>query len=116
MIKGVDRFSKMIDNVRHYLMVPFLVLNPKYLFVPVINDNETDILEFVKLCLAFGVDFVTPVFSFFDGKYFDSDRAKEMFGLLVRELADTNIFSANVDTLYSERYRKLDLASFGTAD
>jgi pyruvate-formate lyase-activating enzyme len=115
-IKGVDLFSKMLDNVRRYLRAPFLVLNPKYLFVPGINDNETDIREFVKLCVEFGVDFVTPVFSFLDGKYFDSDRAKEMFGLLVRELADSNIFTANVDTLYSERYRKLYLESFGAAD
>lgn len=111
-IKGVDCFSKMLDNVRHYLQAPYLALNPKYLFVPGVNDNETDIKSFVQICADLEVDFVTPVFSILDNEFSDSAHAKKMFKLLVDELASHNIFTANVDTLYSEAYHKVYSESF----
>lgn len=111
-IKGVDCFLKMLDNVRHYLQAPYLALNPKYLFVPGVNDNETDIKSFVQICADLKVDFVTPVFSFLDDEFTDSAHAKKMFKLLVDELALHNIFTANVDTLYSEAYHKVYSESF----
>jgi len=111
-IKGVNCFEKMLDNVRHYRQAPYFALNPKYLFVPGINDNETDIEKFVKLCADFQVDFVTPVFSFLDDQFTNSDHAQEMFHLLVDGLAKNNIFTANVDTLYSEKYHNLYVDSF----
>lgn len=111
-IKGVDCFTKMLDNVRHYLQAPYLALNPKYLFVPGVNDNETDIKNFVQICADLKVDFVTPVFSFLDDEFTDSVHAKKMFKLLVDELASHNIFTANVDTLYSEAYHKVYSESF----
>lgn len=67
-IKGVDFYKKATENMRHYLEAPFLSLNPKYLFVPNINDNEKDIENFVQFCCELSVDFVTPVFSFLDDK------------------------------------------------
>lgn len=111
-IKGVDCFSKVIDNVKHYQQAPYLELNPKYLFVPGINDDEINVRNFAKMCNEFKVDFVTPVFSFLDSKYFDSDNAKKMFKLLVEELSSYNIFTANVDTLYNQNYHKLYSESF----
>lgn len=111
-IKGVDCYEKMLKNVRHYLQAPYLSLNPKYLFVPGLNDNEIDVECFVQMCAELNVDFVTPVFSFLDSKYFDSTHAKKMFKLLVDELAENNIFTANVDTLYSESYHKVYRGSF----
>lgn len=111
-IKGVNCYEKMLSNVRHYLQAPYLALNPKYLFVPGLNDNETDVKCFVQMCADMKVDFVTPVFSFLDSKYFDSAHAKKMFKLLVDELAENNIFTANVDTLYSESYHKTYRGSF----
>lgn len=111
-IKGVPGFSKMLDNLHRYLEAPYLALNPKYLFVPEVNDNETDVREFVKLCVELKVDFVTPVFSFLDDQYTSSAHAQSMFKLLVDELARNNIFTANVDTLYSESYHKLYTKSF----
>ena len=111
-IKGVDCWQKMLENVKHYLQAPFLVLNPKYLFVPGINDNEVDVTNFVKVCVDLSVDFVTPVFSFLDDRYVNSNHAREMFKLLVDELASNNIFTANVDTLYSEDYHKAYEESF----
>jgi len=113
-IKGVNCFEKMLKNVRQYLQAPYLVLNPKYLFDPGINDNERDVENFVQICEELKVDFVTPVFSFLDDGYEGSDRAKRMFKLLVDRLAEHNIFTANVDTLYSERYHKLYQTSFGS--
>lgn len=112
-IKGIDCFSKMIKNIKRYSQAPFFTLNPKYLFVPGINDDEANVKEFVKICSELNVDFVTPVFSILDSKYFDSVKAKEMFGFLVEELSNNNIFTANVDTLYSENYHKLYVESFG---
>ncbi|MCL2218287.1 MAG: radical SAM protein [Chitinispirillia bacterium] len=112
-IKGINCFSKMLENVRRYSQASFFALNPKYLFVPGINDDEENINEFVKICAELNVDIVTPVFSFLDSKYFDSVRAKEMFGFLVEELSNNNIFTANVDTLYSEAYHKTYVESFG---
>ena len=76
-IKGVNCYEKMLDNVREYLRAPYLALNPKYLFVPGINDNEVDIKNFVEMCAEMKVDFVTPVFSFLDSKYFNSEHAKK---------------------------------------
>lgn len=111
-IKGVNCFLKMLENIKHYQQAPYLALNPKYLFVPGINDNETDVKSFVQICRELKVDFVTPVFSFIDSGYFDSDHAKKMFKLLVDELAESNIFTANVDTLYSENYHKTYSESF----
>ncbi len=111
-IKGVDCWEKMLKNIASYLKAPYLALNPKYLFMPGINDNETDIKNFVRLCADWNVDFVTPVFSILDNQYSDSNHAKKMFKLLVDELLEHNIFTANVDTLYSESYHKLYAASF----
>jgi sulfatase maturation enzyme AslB (radical SAM superfamily) len=115
-IKGVNFYSKVIKNVKKYLTAPYLVLNPKYLFVPGINDDETNVRNFVELCVELNVDFVTPVFSFLDSKYPDSDNAKKMFNLLVTELAGNGIFTANVDTLYSESYHNLYVKSFGNGE
>ncbi len=111
-IKGVNCFPKVLENVRHYLQAPYLGLNPKYLFVPGVNDNELDIKSFVQICGELKVDFVTPVFSFLDDDFRNSAHAKEMFKLLVEELAANNIFTANVDTLYSETYHTLYTSSF----
>lgn len=111
-IKGVNCYEKMLENVRNYLQAPYLAVNPKYLFVPGINDNETDVRNFVQMCVDLKIDFVTPVFSFLDSQYFDSEHAKKMFKLLVDELAANNIFTANVDTLYSESYHKTYSESF----
>ncbi|WP_295765440.1 radical SAM protein [uncultured Oscillibacter sp.] len=111
-IKGVDRWEKMLGNVERYLEAPYLALNPKYLFVPNVNDNEKDIKGFAKMCAGLPVDFVTPVFSFLDDRYAGSAHAQEMFKLLVDELAANGIFTANVDTLYSESYHDLYRASF----
>lgn len=111
-IKGVNCFPKMLENVRRYLEAPYLVLNPKYLFVPGINDNETDVKNFVQLCAELKVDFVTPVFSFLDDDFGDSSHAKKMFKLLVDDLAAHGIFTANVDTLYSEAYHKVYSEAF----
>lgn len=111
-IKGVNCYEKMLGNVERYLQAPFLALNPKYLFMPGKNDNETDIRNFVEMCAKFRVDFVTPVFSLLDDQYANSAHAQEMFKLLVDELAANNIFTANVDTLYSENYHKLYRSSF----
>lgn len=112
-IKGVNCYNKMIDNVRHYLEAPYLALNPKYLFVPGINDNENDINGFVEMCEQMKVDFVTPVFSILDDQFHDSVHAQEMFKYLVDELTKRNIFTARVDTLYSEKYHNLYTKSFG---
>lgn len=111
-IKGVDCFPKMVDNIRRYMAAPYIALNPKYLFVPEMNDNEKDIKEFVKICVDLKVDFVTPVFSFLNNRYADSSHAKKMFKFLVDELYRNNIFTANVDTLYSEDYHTLYKQSF----
>lgn len=111
-IKGVDGYYKMLENVKRYLQAPFLVLNPKYLFVPGINDSETDMKNFAKLYAELHVDFITPVFSILDNNYSVSSHARKMFGLLVDELAANNIFTANVDTLYSEEYHKVYAESF----
>lgn len=111
-IKGVNCYEKMLGNVRRYLQAPYLVLNPRYLFVPGINDNESDVKGFVQMCVDLNVDFVTPVFSFLDSQYFDSVHAKKMFKLLVDELAANNMFTANADTLYSESYHKTYMESF----
>lgn len=111
-IKGIDCFSKMLENVRRYLEAPYLVLNPKYLFVPGVNDNETDVKNFVRLCSEWRVDFVTPVFSFLDDDFGNSLHAKKMFKLLVDDLAAHGIFTANVDTLYSEAYHKVYSEAF----
>lgn len=111
-IKGVDYYQKVLENVRHYLQAPYLALNPKYLFVPGINDNEPDIENFVQMCREMNVDFVTPVFSILDDKYSHSKHTKKMFKLLVDELAANGIFTANVDTLYSENYHKQYSESF----
>lgn len=111
-IKGVNRWEKMLKNVEQYRQAPFFVLNPKYLFVPGINDNERDIRCFAEICAGFSSDFVTPVFSFLDNQYANSPHAQEMFRLLVDELASRNIFTANVDTLYSESYHALYTESF----
>lgn len=111
-IKGVDRWEKMLENVRRYKQAPFLALNPKYLFVPGINDTEEDILGFADVCAEWNVDFVTPVFSFLSDEYSDSSHAKQMFKLMVDRLAEHNIFTANVDTLYSEQYHNLYMSSF----
>lgn len=112
-IKGVNCYEKMLENVHKYIKAPYLAFNPKYLFVPGINDNEKDIINFVNVCSELKIDFVTPVFSFLDSKYFDSEHAKQMFKLLVNELAKNNIMTANVDTLYSETYHKVYSGSFG---
>lgn len=111
-IKGVNCYNKMLENVKHYLEAPYLVLNPKYLFVPGVNDNETDVKNFVEMCIQLNTDFVTPAFSFLDSEYYGSAHAKEMFKLLVDELAKNNIFTANVDTLFGEEYHKMYTASF----
>lgn len=111
-IKGVNCWQKMLENVRRYLQAPFLTLNPKYLFIPGVNDNETDVKNFVKMCIDFSVDFVTPVFSLLDDRYAHSAHARKMFKLLVDELADSNVFTANVDTLYSESYHNVYQESF----
>ncbi len=113
-IKGVDCFEKMLENIRHYLQAPYFVLNPKYLFQPGINDNERDVENFAQICEELQVDLVTPVFSFLGDEYEGSDRAKRMFKLLVDQLAERGIFTANVDTLYSESYHDLYRASFGS--
>lgn len=105
-IKGVTCFEKMVQNIRHYNTAPYLVLNPKYLFVPGINDNETDILNFVNLCEDLGVDFVTPVFSFLDNDFYRSTHTQEMFKFLISELTKRNIFTANVDTIFGEKYHE----------
>lgn len=111
-IKGVDCYEKVIDNAKHYMSSPFLGMNPKYLFVPGVNDNEQDIENFANLCSELQVDFVTPVFSILDDDYSDSKHAQQMFSLLVHKLTDNNIFTANVDTLYSENYHNLYTSSF----
>jgi sulfatase maturation enzyme AslB (radical SAM superfamily) len=111
-IKGIDSWDRMLANVKHYSEAKYLALNPKYLFDPGINDNETDITNFVKICAELNVDFVTPAFSFLDSKYFDSDNAKKMFKLLVELLARNGIFTANVDTMYSQDYHKVYSESF----
>ena len=111
-IKGVNCYEKMIDNIWRYMKAPYLVLNPKYLFVPGVNDNETDVKRFVRMCSDLKVDFVTPVFSILDTKYKDSVHAKKMFKLLIDELTENNIFTANVDTLYSHEYHQQYAGSF----
>lgn len=111
-IKGVDCWWKMLENVRRYLQAPLLALNPKYLFVPGVNDTEKDVENFVKICADLSVDFVTPVFSILDDRYAHSAHAREMFKLLVDELADNNIYTAKVDTLYGEEYHKVYQESF----
>ena len=113
-IKGVTCFDKAIDNVRRYLEAPYLGVNLKYLFMPGINDNEKDIDRFAQLCAELNVDFVTPVFSFLDHAFDDSEYTQKMFHYLVQKLADYNIFTAKVDTLYSEDYHKLYEKSFYT--
>ena len=77
-----------------------------------VNDNETDVENFVRLCAELKVDFVTPVFSFLDDSYESSEQARRMFKLLVDRLAEEGIFTANVDTLYSGSYHQLYQASF----
>ncbi len=111
-IKGVNRWEKMLENVHCYVQAPYLALNPKYLFVPGINDNERDVENFVQLCEELKVDFVTPVFSFLDDTYEKSERTKRMFKYLVDCLAVKGIFTANVDTLYDGNYHKLYQSSF----
>lgn len=111
-IKGVDCYKKMLENVREYLQSPYVGLNPKYLFVPGINDNEKDVISFVQMCKELNVDFVTPVFSILDDKFSGSEHTKRMFKLLVDELSKNGIFTANVDTLYSEKYHKIYTESF----
>lgn len=111
-IKGVNCFSKMLENVRHYLQAPYLAVNPKYLFEPGVNDNEKDVLNFVQFCADIKADFVTPVFSIFGNDFANSEHAKSMFKLLVDELAAHNVFTANVDTLYNEQYHKTYTAAF----
>lgn len=111
-IKGVDCYGKVLENLKHYMQAPYFALNPKYLFMPGINDNETDVKNFVKLCAMLKVDFVTPVFNLLDNQYANSVDTKKMFKLLVEELAANNIFTANVDTLYSESYHTLYAKSF----
>ncbi len=105
-IKGVKMGDKMLDNVRRYLEAPYFGFNPKYLFVPGVNDNEKDVERFVEICKEFRVDFVTPVFSFLADDFYGSEHAKEMFAYLVDLLSKNNIFTASVDTLYSEKYHK----------
>lgn len=111
-IKGVDFYEKVVENAKRYTEAPFLGLNPKYLFVPGVNDNMKDVDGFVRLCVHLHVDFVTPVFSILDSDYSKSKHAQKMFSLLVHELEKNNIFTANVDTLYSENYHNLYEASF----
>lgn len=111
-IKGVNCYQNMLKNVQRYLEAPFLSLNPKYLFMPGVNDNEVDIKNFTEMCDSLRVDFVTPVFSLLDDQYANSPHAQEMFRLLVEALAAKNIFTANVDTLYSESYHDLYMKSF----
>lgn len=111
-IKGVDRYEKMLENVRRYLQAPYLGLNPKYLFVPGVNDDEEDVMNFVQMCRGLNIDFVTPVFSILDNQFSGSAHTREMFKLLVDELAGSGIFTANVDTLYSEEYHKTYIKSF----
>lgn len=111
-IKGVNRWGQMLENVRRYVQAPYLALNPKYLFLPGVNDNETDIGNFVELCGQLRVDFVTPVFSFLDDTYERSDQARRMFKYLVDCLSERGIYTANVDTLYSGSYHELYEKSF----
>lgn len=111
-IKGVDRWDKMLENVRRYVQAPYMALNPKYLFTPEVNDDEEDVERFVRLCAELKVDFVTPVFSFLDDEFEKSQQAQKMFRLLSNELAAQNIFTANVDTLYSGDYHNLYVSSF----
>lgn len=111
-IKGVNRWEKMLENVHRYVQAPYLALNPKYLFLPGVNDNERDVENFAALCAELRVDFVTPVFSFLDDAYEKSEQAQRMFKYLVDRLAEEGIFTANVDTLYSGSYHKLYQASF----
>lgn len=112
-IKGVNCYYKMLDNVRCYLEAPFLALNPKYLFVPGVNDNETDINGFVKMCEQMKVDFVTPVFSIMGDEFEQSEHAQKMFKLLVDELAKRNIFTAGIDNLFDKTENNLYTKSFG---
>ncbi len=105
-IKGVKMWDKMLDNVRHYLEAPYFGFNPKYLFVPEVNDNEKDVELFVEICKELKVDFVTLVFSFLADDFYGSEHAKEMFAYLVDLLSKNNIFTASVDTLYSEKYHE----------
>lgn len=111
-IKGVTCWEKVLENVREYANGTYLALNPKYLFVPGVNDNERDVKRFVELCAGRKVDFVTPVFSFLDDEFEKSQQARRMFKLLVDELAANNIFTANVDTIYSGDYHSLYVKSF----
>lgn len=111
-IKGVNRFEKMTENLHRYIQAPFFALNLKYLFEPGINDNETDVMRFVRLCDELKVDFVTPSFSFIGDGYERSEHAKKMFKLLVDELTTAGIFTVSVDTLFSESYHRTYIESF----
>ena len=111
-IKGVNCWEKMLKNVRHYIEAPYLVLNPKYIFMPGINDRKEDVEGFVQVCKELKADFVMPVFNYLDNAYEKSEQTQRMFKYLTDCLAEEGIFTVNGDTLYSESYHKLYQASF----
>lgn len=49
-IKGVDAFEKVCDNLRKYASVDNKRVTLKYIYLPGINSNQTDIDGFVGLC------------------------------------------------------------------
>ncbi len=91
-IKQVDCFDTVINNLRNYISVSENAkrrITLKYIIVDDINDNETELLNFVKLVKSLGIENIRMDFDFVKYRYEKGvkipDKYYELFDLFNKE-------------------------------
>jgi sulfatase maturation enzyme AslB (radical SAM superfamily) len=89
-LKGVDFFAKVKANLTRYSQSPIGMVALKYLFVPDINDNVTDVDGFIEFCIETGAIFVVVSVD-----YFSLDKISENTRSMVNRLKN-GLFERNI--------------------
>jgi len=97
-IKGLDVFDEVCENLLRYSKDGFVHL--KYIVIPGVNDNKTDIDEFIALCQRIKIRAVDVVRDYYDPAAF-SDHTINKIASMLYELRKIGVAASASDNAFS---------------
>ncbi|MCI8650072.1 MAG: radical SAM protein [Anaerotruncus sp.] len=103
-VKGRNVFEKVCENLREYSRAANGVVGLKYIFLPDVNDNKTDIEGFVQLCDAVRPAIVLLSYDIFHPVQTLTQHTFEMVQLLIAQLDEKGIVWKNVSDVITRAF------------
>ena len=104
-IKGVDCLERTIQNLKKYNDMAPGAVQPKYIFLPGINDNPADVDGFIRICDEIKPEIVDFSYDAYLPDQILSEKTFAMVKYMVARLEERSMIYKNLSTAISNAYR-----------